>query len=199
MLHQLPVGKVYDPNAAATMLVHADEPLDVVLRRCAREWWPQTVCVIDTAGRVRGVLARRELIEWLRIRLGTALQGPSCTPERLLRLAQLARAETAGDALGPQPERIAVSTGDTCEIALQLLLGVDLVALPVIDEERRIVGDLTFAHVARHLVPPEDSPASVRDSPEPRGGERARREPDEAHPAILRSPTAASAIGRGAG
>ena len=157
MRHQLQVCEVYDPNAAATMLVYADEPLEGVLRRCACEWWPQTVCVTDTAGHLQGVLARRDLIEWLRIHLGVALQGPSHTPARLLRLAQLARARTAGEALDTQPEHVAVGPDDSCVAALRLLLGVDLVALPVIDEEGRVIGDLTFAHLARHLLPPEDA------------------------------------------
>jgi CBS domain-containing protein len=150
------VKDVYDPKHRLSVIVRADEPLEDVLRRFAQESWLRGIFVTDKVGHLKGAITRTDLLSWARLRLGTALQGPSLAPDHLLRLAQLVRAATVEDALHPDSQKAAVRPGDPVDHALRLMLQLDLIAIPVVDDEGHILGDLTLSLVLRYLLDLEE-------------------------------------------
>jgi CBS domain-containing protein len=134
--------------------------MEDVLRRLAEESSLRGVFVTDVEGHLVGVITRTDILEWVRIRLGLALKGARLTPDRILRLAQLVRAAKATDAIHPGSEKVAVRPEDTLDLALQLMLQTDLVSVPVVDDEGRILGDLTLSFVLRYLL--DAAAAAVR-------------------------------------
>lgn len=146
------VRDVYDPKQMLSVLVHADEPLEDVLRRFAREAWLRSIIVTDGAGRLIGVITRTDLLDWARLRLGTALRDTVGKPERVLRLAQLVGASTAQDAIHRGSKQAAVRPDDTVDRALRLMVDGDLIAIPVVDAEEHILGDLTLSRVLSYLL-----------------------------------------------
>jgi CBS domain-containing protein len=151
------VKEVYDANHKLSVLVRADELLEDVLRRFAEEAWLRGIFVTDEAGRLMGVITRTDLLDWARLRLGTALKATAGKPERILRLIRLVGAATAKDAIHSGSQRAAVQLDDPLDRALQLMLDIDLIAIPVVDNEGRILGDLTLSHALRHLLDLGDS------------------------------------------
>jgi CBS domain-containing protein len=67
-------------------------------------------------------------------------------------------AGTAQDAIHPDSKKAAVRLDDPVDRALKLMLEVDLIALPVVDDENQIVGDLTLTRVLRYLFDLESVP-----------------------------------------
>jgi CBS domain-containing protein len=145
------VRDVYDPEGALSVLVEADEPFEEVLLRFAQEASLRGIFVTDEAGQLMGVITRSDLLNWTRLRLGTALQGLARGGDRILRLAQLVRAGTARDAIHPGSQKTAVSPDDPVDHALQVMLQVDLIAIPVVNNAGQIIGDLTLSHILRYL------------------------------------------------
>jgi CBS domain-containing protein len=146
------VKDVYNSKRVASALVRADDPLEDVLRQLAEEPRLRGVFVTDIEGLLVGVITRTDILEWVRLRLGLVLKRPRLTPHRMLRLAQLVRAAKAGDAIHPASEEVAVRPEDTLDLALQLMLQTDLISVPVLDADGRILGDLTLSCVLRYLL-----------------------------------------------
>lgn len=150
------VRDVCDPEAKHSIIVCADESLENVLRHFARESWLRSIFVTNAEGRLEGVITRSDLLHWAQLRLGVALKGP-LDPERILRLAQLVRAATAKEAIHPGSERIAVRLDTPLEDVLAIMLDVDLISLPVVDEEGRILGDVGLTPILRYLLDMEET------------------------------------------
>jgi CBS domain-containing protein len=152
------VRDVYDPKKRLSVLVRADEPLEDILRRFAQEAWLRGIFVTDEVGRLVGVITRTDLLDWTRLRLGTALGGTGAArPDRVMRLAQLVGAASARDAIRPASQQTAVQLDVSVDRALQLMIEADLITVPVVDNEGCILGDLTLSHILRYLLDLEDS------------------------------------------
>ncbi len=106
------------------------------------------------------MITRRDLLLCAQVRLGTALSGPSHSRNRLLRLAELMRAGTAKDTIRPDSQEAAVQADDLLDRALRLMLEMDLLAVPVVDDEGRILGDLTLSGVLRYILSLSEDEAS---------------------------------------
>ena len=152
------VKDVYDPERALSILVSADEPLEDVLRCFTRDSSLRGIFVRDEANQLVGVITRTDLLNWTRLRLGTALKHLPPGPDRVIRLAQLVRAGTARDAVHTDSKQAAVHPDDPVDRALKLMLEVDLIAIPVVDDENQIIGDLTLSRVLRYLFDLESVP-----------------------------------------
>lgn len=150
------VREVYDPQGTFSLLVRSEAPLEEVLRCFAQETCVRSLFVTDAEGRLVGVITRSDLVHWARLRLGTALRGVAGEPETILRLVQLIRASTAGEAVHPQSGGVAVRLDEPLDLALQRMLQADLIAIPVVDDEGRVVGDLTFSRVLRYVLDMEE-------------------------------------------
>jgi CBS domain-containing protein len=153
------VKDVCDPGRALSILVSADEPLEDVLRCFAQDSSLRSIFVTGEAGQFTGVITRTDLLNWTRLRLGTALRTPNPEPDSIIRLAQLVGAGTARDAIHPDSKKAAVHLDDPVDRALSLMLEVDIIAIPVVDDENQIMGDLTLSRVLRYLFDLEATPA----------------------------------------
>lgn len=153
------IRNLCDPDRSHSVIVRGGDPLDDVLRRFSQEVAPRGIFVVDDAGRLAGVITRRDILEWTRLRLGSALRGPGLTTERILRLAQLVRASTARDAIHPGSEGAGVRLDDHLDEALQKMLSVDLISLPVVDEAGHIIGEVAISAVLRMLLDAGDDAA----------------------------------------
>ena len=145
------VNDVCDPDRALSLLVSADEPLEDVLRCFAQDSSLRSIFVTGEAGQFTGVITRTDLLSWTRLRLGTALRDLPRGPDGIIRLAQLVGAGTAQDAIHPDSKRASVRLDDPVDRALKLMLELDLIAIPVVDDENQIIGDLTLSRVLRYL------------------------------------------------
>jgi len=64
------------------------------------------------------------------------------------------RAAKGSDAIHPGSENVAVRPEDTLDLALQLMLQADLITVPVLYPDGRILGDLTLSCVLHYLLDP---------------------------------------------
>ncbi|NPV09769.1 MAG: CBS domain-containing protein [Anaerolineae bacterium] len=146
------VSDVFDPSHLSSVIVRPDEHLEDVLRRFSEEPALRGIFVCDETGRFLGAITRTDLLYWARLQLGTALHGSSLPPERIVRLAQLVQAATASDVIHPGSRETGVRMDEPLDHALRQMLNHDIVAIPVVDDQGVVLGDLTRARVMRYLL-----------------------------------------------
>ena len=166
-MRSVKVRDLCDPHRSQSVIVHGDDPLEDVLRRFAQETALRGIFVEDDEGRLLGVITRGDVLEWARLRLGTAFRGPNLDPDRIVRLSQLVRASLARDAIHPDSQKAAVQLEDPLDEALRTMLEIDLISLPVVDDAGRIVGEVTVSGVLRMLldVGDETGPSCAGEAP----------------------------------
>ncbi len=153
------VGDVYDRERKASVVVGPDERMEDALRQFAEHPALRGIFVCDENGRFLGAVTRSDLLHWARLRLAPALGGPTVPRERIVRLAQLLHASTVSDVIHPGSRETGVRPDEPLDRALRSMLMDDIVAIPVVDAEGRILGDLSLAQVMRYLLCEADAEA----------------------------------------
>ena len=143
---------VYDPELAVSVAVSADEPLEDVLRRFAKKPSLQAIFVTNEADQLIGTISRSDLLDWVRMHQGTLSDSTSRAPDHARQLAACIRVAVARDTVHPGTGKTAVRFDDSVDCALSIMLDLDLSAIPVVDAEGRVIGDLSLSQVLRYLL-----------------------------------------------
>ena len=151
-LQQYTVRDACDLDVRPPLIVGPEEEFSAVIGRFASHPEVRGIFVADGKERLLGVITRTDLLDWARIRLGTALQTPIPDTDKAIRLAALVQASSAGQVMSPESRRAAVRPDDTLAHALRLMIELDLIVLPVVDETGRITGDLKLAELLSLIV-----------------------------------------------
>lgn len=150
------VKDVYEKAGTAAVLAYESSCLEDVLQHFSQESGLRGIFVTDDSGHLTGVITRRDLLYWIRLRLGTAVKGP-LTTDTILRMAHLVHATTAGDIVHAGGAEVSIRPDDSLDQALRIMLNADIISLPVVDDEEKILGDLNLSDVLRHLLELEGS------------------------------------------
>ena len=105
------------------------------------------IFVLDDQGRLLGVLTRRDLLSWARSKFGAELQVAPTRIDEAMRLVSLMNAETVGDVMRPGTRSASVCKDTTLAVALGLMIKLDLIVLPVIDENDRVIQDIKLSEI----------------------------------------------------
>lgn len=146
-LGELTVRDACHLDLSPPIIVRPDENFTEIIRRFATRADLRGIFVADSEGHLLGVITRSDLLDWARIKLGAALQAPLSDLDRTLRLVSLMQASAVGEVMHPDSQRAAVRLDDPLIHALRLMIELDLIVLPIVDENSRIIGDLKLAEV----------------------------------------------------
>ncbi|NIN93630.1 MAG: CBS domain-containing protein [Anaerolineae bacterium] len=146
-LQKLAVRDAQDLDPCPSLIVGPDEDFSRIVQRFAELPELRGIFVADTEQRLLGVITRTDLLDWADAKLGPLLQLTSSSRERNIRLGGLIRASTAAEVMHPDSQCSAVKPDDSLAHALQLMIELNLVVLPVVDETNRIVEDLKLSEL----------------------------------------------------
>jgi Mg/Co/Ni transporter MgtE len=146
-LRRLTVKDAYLLDLIPSLIVGPDEDFTEVIQRFAERPETRGIFVADQEKHLLGVITRTDLLDWARVKLGAVLQAPVPNREKTLRMASLMHASTAGQVMHPASHRAGVKTNDSLARALRLMVELDLVVVPVIDDQKRIVEDLKLDEI----------------------------------------------------
>lgn len=105
------------------------------------------IFVVDEEDRFLGVITRTDMLDWARAKLGTILYKPLTDMNETIRLVTLIGASKVGDILRPETKNAAVHLNDTLGEALKIMVDVDLIVLPVVDDSNRVIGRLRLSEI----------------------------------------------------
>ena len=105
------------------------------------------IFVVDEDDRFLGVITRTDMLDWARAKLGTILFKPLTDMNETIRLVTLIGASNVGDILRPETKDAAVNLDNTLGDALKIMVDIDLIVLPVVDESNHVVGRLRLSEI----------------------------------------------------
>jgi CBS-domain-containing membrane protein len=156
-LQKLTVRDAYDFDPHLSLIVGPDEDFVDIIQRFANLPELRGIFVADSEQRLLGVITRTDLLDWARMKLSPLSQVFSPRQEKTFRLISLIHASTAGQVMHPDSHRAAVKPDDSLAHALRLMIELDLVVLPVVDEANRIVEDLKLSELMARVAQEEGS------------------------------------------
>ena len=152
-LKKLTVRDAYDFDPHPSLIVGPDEDFAKIIQRFANLPELRGIFVADSEKRLLGVITRRDLLAWARVKIDSP-EEILCSPkvEDAIRLICLMRASTVGQFMRPNSHRAAVKPDDSLAHALRLMIELDLIVLPVVDEAGRIVEDLKLSELLARAI-----------------------------------------------
>ncbi len=145
ILSKLKVEEVCNLTPDALLIVRPDAEVGEIIQQFADRSDLRGIFVADETGHLQGVVTRTDLLDWARVRLGASLYPPYRDLEKTLRLASMIRASTAAEIMHPGSGRAAVQAHETLNVALRRMIEMDLILLPVVDTENRIIGEINLS------------------------------------------------------
>ena len=138
-----------------TMRLDDDDPIllkltddfSQVIKNFAQHSEIKGIFVVDEDDRFLGVITRTDMLDWARAKLGTILYKPLTDMNQTIRLVTLIGASKVGDILRSETKSASVHLNDTLGEALKIMVDVDLIVLPVVDESSRVVGRLRLSEI----------------------------------------------------
>ncbi|HEY41734.1 MAG TPA: CBS domain-containing protein [Dehalococcoidia bacterium] len=138
------VEQVYRLHGTATDSIPEDTSLEYVIGRFARESGLRGVFLVDSRQRLSGVLTRTDLMKWAHLQL---FGGKGRHEIAISDFFRIIDAKKAKDLVTTDPRVISVKESDNLQNALDKMLDHEEDVLPVVDDERRILGDLRLSEV----------------------------------------------------
>jgi CBS domain-containing protein len=138
-----------------TMRLDDDDPIllkltddfSQVIKNFAQHSEIKGIFVVDEDDRFLGVITRTDILDWARAKLGTILYKPLTDMNETIRLVTLIGASKVGDILRAETKEAVVNQNNTLGEALKIMVDVDLIVLPVVDESSRVVGRLRLSEI----------------------------------------------------
>lgn len=152
-LRKLTVADVFRIDENPPIMVDLDEDFSAVIECFTSDAEARGIFVADCDNRLLGVITLTNLLDWARIKLGEYFHAPSPDPEETIRLSKLIHASKAGEVMHPESQRAGVKPSDTLGDAMELMIELDIIVLPVIDENNKIIGDLKLSELLAGITP----------------------------------------------
>jgi CBS-domain-containing membrane protein len=146
-LQKLKVKDAYRLDKNQPILIKLSAEFSQVIINFTHHVELRGIFVVDDKNRFLGVITRTDLLDWARVKLGAITLQPLTDMNKTIRLATLIRASQLGDILRPETKQAAVRVDDNLGHALKVMVNTDLIVLPVINDEKRVIGKLKLSEV----------------------------------------------------
>lgn len=136
---KMKVKDAYDPQLGHCEILRPEESLHQLILKFAERADMRGFFVADTDGKLLGVVTRIDLLNFAKFKLGGHLQ--------LSTLRKFVASSQVKDVIHPYSWGITVKPEDDLLKALDLMVDHDLIDVPVVDQEGRIVGELKLSDI----------------------------------------------------
>ena len=134
------------------VLLKLTDDFSQVIKNFAQHIEIKGIFVVDEEDRFLGVITRTDLLDWARAKLGTILYKPLTDMNETIRLVTLIGASHVGDILRSETKNAAVHLNDTLGEALKIMVDIDLIVLPVVDDSNRVIGRLRLSEILKRSL-----------------------------------------------
>ena len=152
-LQNMSVKDAYRFYDEKPILLKITDEFDNVIKTFANDVELRGIFVVDEDNRFLGEITRTDLLDWARVKLGKFLLKPITEMEKGIRVVRLIRATTVGDILRLETKNAAIHDTDTLDHALRIMVDMDLILLPVVDESHHLIGSLSLSELLNVALP----------------------------------------------
>ena len=146
-LARIKIGDAKHLHLTPAMIVNPEEDFADIIKRFARSPELRGIFVADETNHLLGVITRTDLLDWVRVKLGSDLGAPQTQLHQALRVVSLMHASTAGEVMHLNSHQAAVTLNDSLADALKLMLKYDLIVLPIVDNDNHLIGELKLSEL----------------------------------------------------
>ena len=146
------IRDVFDSTKMNSLIVDENEMLEKTVARFAERPQLRGIFLVDMRKKLKGVVTRADLLNVIKLKLGKDI---GTLPLRMLTLKRTLNVKTK-DIACIFSHRAYVKLGDPLERALELMIDMDLIDIPVIDDDNKIVGDLNLSVILWKLLTPSE-------------------------------------------
>lgn len=145
---KLLVKDVYE-YSTLSLIVKEDEKITEIIKHYAENPSLRGIFVVDEQEKFKGAITRDDLLQWSKFKIGADLGSDVVAVDEINRYVY---STTAKDIMHKYSSEAFVKPEDSVELALDMMLNEDTLAIPVIDEKKKIIGDVTFSEVLNAII-----------------------------------------------
>lgn len=154
---RLLVKDVFNPDRMCSLVVDEGETVSSMIKTFADQPNLRGIFVVDKEKRFKGVITRRDLLNWARIQLGIGVDNRGISraarvSEIISEIVRVAYATTAKELVRKYSYRVHVNPEDSLISALNIMFFSDLIDIPVIDKQGKIIGDLKLNEILNEII-----------------------------------------------
>ena len=142
------VKDVFDSKKMNSLVVDENEAFSKTVERFAGRPQLRSIFIVDKKKKLKGVVTRTDLLNIIKVKIGKDLGE---IPLRILALRSLREIRTR-DIAGMYSQTACIELEDPLERALKMMINMDLIAVPVVDDDNKIIGDLNLSEILLRLL-----------------------------------------------
>ncbi len=148
-MRQIPrVKDAYDITKMSSLVIDENETLVNVIKSFVKNPDLRGIFLVDKKKVLKGSITRTDLLNIVKVKLGKDIDE---IPLRILRLKHLSDIKVS-EIASMFSQRAGVKLGDSLDRALDLMINMDLIDIPVLDDNNKIIGDLTLSEILLKLM-----------------------------------------------
>lgn len=148
MKQTLNVKDVYDLAKMCSLVIDENESLVNVIKSFVKNPDLRGIFLVNKEKKLKGVLTRVDLLNIVKVKLGKDVDE---IPLRIRVLKNLSDVKVS-NIVGMFSQRAGIKLGDSLDKALDLMIEMDLVDIPVVDDDNKVIGDLTLSEILLKLM-----------------------------------------------
>jgi len=137
------VRDIYNSARMNSLIVDENETLKETVIKFAERPELKGIFILDKSKKLKGVVTRIDLLNLVKIKIGKDLGE---VPMRTLHIRELKEVKTK-DIASVYSKAAFVKLEDPLEKALRLMIDMDLIAIPIVDDDNNIIGDLKLSDI----------------------------------------------------
>lgn len=142
------VSSVHRMHGIAGISLREDTSLEDTIRTMAENPTLLAVFLVDSQNRYISMVSRGDLVKWAHLNI-TGGKGSNMPISEFYRIID---ARKAKDLASPFLKSLALKESDTLQKALHLMAEYEIDTLPVLDENRKIIGDLRLSEALYWVI-----------------------------------------------
>lgn len=154
------VAEVCRHTPLQSLVAHSDTRLSRVVHEFAARHDLHGIFLVDDEERLVGIVNSQDLLQWARLHLDLPLPASSVT---LGQVRRLVLAHDARDLARMGSREAAAYEEDTLDVALTRMAQHNLTAIPVLDEQGRVVNDLRLSEILAVALAEAGAPVTVEE------------------------------------
>lgn len=146
---KLLVKDVFEISKTLSLIVNEEEEIYNIIEQYAENPSLRGIFVVDKERRLKGIVTRNDLLQWAKFRIGASTNDYALILDKIDRYVY---STTAKDIIHRDSSETYVKPEDNLTSALDMMFNEDVLAIPVVDEEKKILGDLMLSEVLYAIV-----------------------------------------------
>ncbi|MFH1327359.1 MAG: CBS domain-containing protein [Candidatus Bathyarchaeota archaeon] len=141
----LMVKKFYNRRLMDSIIVDVSEPLDKTIRRLYKNPRLKGVFLVTPENKLYGTVTRHDLLGFLRTQLGSS-------PWSTDKIVAILKKAQAKEVVHKFSYAASLTPETSIDEALKAMVMLDLVDMPVVDKQRKIIGEITLTMILSGML-----------------------------------------------